>query len=59
MNSDHTTEGFKEVREAVAIAALTALATGLINWGIETMKAKQKKAAEREKPDVTVDKAQD
>ncbi len=40
------TQGRKEVAEAVVIAALSALATGLINWGVETAKAKAAKRAE-------------
>lgn len=40
-------QGKKEVIEAVTIAALGAVATGLINWGLEVAKerAKAKKAA--------------
>lgn len=30
--------GYKEVREAVLIAALSAIATGLIGWGVEEAK---------------------
>lgn len=32
--------GRKEITESVIIAALCALATGLVNWGIEAAKAK-------------------
>lgn len=40
------TQGRKEVAEAVIIAALSALATGLINWGVETAKARAARKAE-------------
>ncbi len=40
------TQGRKEIGEAVVIAALSALATGLINWGVEIAKAKTTKRAE-------------
>ena len=43
MNETH---GRKEVGQAVTIAALTTLANGLIQWGIDTAKAK---AEERKK----------
>lgn len=39
------TRGRKEVAEAVLIAALSALATGLINWGVEAAKARAAKRA--------------
>ena len=43
--------GRKEIKEAVVIAALCILATGLVNWGIETAKtqmAERKKRRETE-----------
>lgn len=43
------TQGRKEVCEAVLIAALSALATGLINWGVESAKAAAKRSQEAKK----------
>ena len=43
---DYEAQGAKEIGQAVVIAALSALATGLINWGIETLK---KRAAKGER----------
>ena len=34
------TQGKREVGEAVLIAALSALLTGMVNWGLETSKAR-------------------
>lgn len=41
------TQGAKEVRDAVLIAALSAIATGLINWTIEVAKKKANKSEEK------------
>lgn len=43
------TQGRKEVTEAVIQATIIALATALINWGVEL--AKSKAAAKSEKKD--------
>ena len=40
------TQGRKEIGEAVVIAALSALAIGLINWGVETAKTRAAKRVE-------------
>lgn len=40
------TQGRREVAEAIVIAALFALATGLINWGVETALARTAKRQE-------------
>ncbi len=37
------TQGRKEVGEAVLIAGLTALVTGLVSWGIEKLKQRKKR----------------
>lgn len=37
------TQGRKEIAEAVVIAALCTLASGLITWGIESLKSSFKK----------------
>ena len=44
---DYETQDAKQIGQAVAIAALSALATGLINWGIETLKQRAKKREEK------------
>lgn len=41
------TQGAREIREAVIIAALSALATGLINWAMERAKDAEKSRRER------------
>ena len=46
------TQGREEIKEAVLIATLTALATQAITWGFETAKAaveKRRKAREEKK----------
>lgn len=45
-----TPSGRKEVGEAVLIAGLCALATGLVNWGPEAAKAKVKEQQGGRKP---------
>jgi len=42
-------QGRKEVVEAVVIAALSAAVSGLVGWGLESLKAAQKTAAEKAK----------
>lgn len=38
-------QGVREVTEAVLIAALSALATALVTWGVETVKAQKKETS--------------
>ena len=45
------TQGRKEVAEAVVQAAIIAVCTGLINWGLETLKTQAKKRDEDAKKD--------
>jgi hypothetical protein len=47
MTSDDTT---KEVGKTVLIAALSALAVGLVNWAVEEMKIRTKKKSEAKDP---------
>lgn len=53
-------QGKKEVAEAVTIAALSALATGVIGWALETLKkraaSREKRAASREKRDREIER---
>lgn len=46
------TQGRKEIAEAVAIAALCTLVSGLITWGIESLKntVKKEEPAKKRKP---------
>jgi hypothetical protein len=43
------TQGRKEIAEAVVIAALCTLASGLITWGLETLKSSVKKEEPKKK----------
>lgn len=47
-------QGRKEIGEAVLIAGLSALVSGLVNWGIERLKANvaERQAARRKQSDV-------
>lgn len=40
-------QGRKEVVEAVVIAALSALATGLVNWAVDAAKTKAAKTRDK------------
>jgi hypothetical protein len=41
--------GKKQVREAVTIAVLCTLASGLVNWGVEVVREKCQPKAKRKK----------
>lgn len=53
----YDTQGAKEVRDAVLTSALITLATGLINWGIDT--AKRRADERRTKREEAARKADD